>query len=343
MIEKLAFITALGAAVIAIDATDWATWAAAHGGDTYFKMIEARLVILMKYYNQATIDDLCQYLVTNTLVPSPQSVPSALFWPYKLNACFSSPAGVIRKRVPDHVVKSGSGPRKGAPGSWRWGTNEIFIKACDCLKLQPATGGEDDKFDGPMGRDKWYAEAGPSGLFWTRYFMQTTLDYMYGPSKPNTWPFTFSDPPWCMTIPPVHYQWRLHAYGLEGSASLNVIYFPPTGASFGSGLSIRIKLAPDPSRGDPGNMAIGYLHSSHASMNEDYEVLGEYSESDLTPLPAFFTEWPIVCTQYDADPWLYQELQFLEMAGDYFIDFYVSSSPQPDSIYSEQIGGVWNY
>jgi len=88
----------------------------------------------------------------------------------------------------------------------------------------------------------------------------------------------------------------------------------------------------------------GYMASQHASMNEDYEVSGEYSESNLSPLPADWTVWPLTCAQHEDDPWLYQYLEFLEMDGDYEIDLFVSSEldyNEPDDIYEDYFGGYW--
>lgn len=341
MIEKLAFITALGDAVTAIAASNWATWSAAHSADTYFEKINARLLVLMEYYDQVDIDTLCQYLVANTLVPAPQSIPSALFWPYKNNACRSNPRGVIRKRVPATVVKSRSGKQVGAPGSHRWGTWEIFLKGVQCLWRQPLTGGQTNEQAGPMARSTWYTQSSGSGLFWLNYFMQHTLDYMYGGSKPDTWPFTFRCPPWCVTK---HYRFKLNAYGDEGYAALNMVYFPPAGAQYGSGLIAYVRISPDTSKPNPGDMDVGYLFSQHASMNTDYEVQGAYTEATLDPLPASSTAWPLVCTRYADDPWLYQYLEFFEMDGCYLIDIFVSSNLnflEPDSVYSENMGGTW--
>ena len=86
MKENLLYIQALHAAVIAIDASDWETWSAAHSSDPYFEQINARLLVLMEYYDEPSIDSVCSYMVTNDLIPDEQVVPSELFWPYKLNA-----------------------------------------------------------------------------------------------------------------------------------------------------------------------------------------------------------------------------------------------------------------
>ena len=52
MKENLLYIQALHAAVIAIDGSDWETWSAAHSSDPYFEKINARLLILMEYYDE---------------------------------------------------------------------------------------------------------------------------------------------------------------------------------------------------------------------------------------------------------------------------------------------------
>ena len=280
-------------------------------------------------------------MVSESKVPDVQVVPSGQFWPYKQSARFSDNRGVIQKRVPEHIIRPRSGATIGAGGSHRWGTYEVFRKACDCLKLQPVTHYNSDKFWGPIGRDQWYSEASGSGLFWLNYFMQMTLDYIYGPGKPNVWPFTVRTPPWCNSNKSY---WYLSAYDWNGYAALGIVYFPPPGKSYGSGLTLWAKIVPDNSEGNPGKMDQGYMASQHASMNEDYEVSGDYSESNLSPLPAEWISWPLTCVQHEDDPWLYQYLEFLEMDGDYEIDLFVSSEldyNEPDDIYEDYFGGYW--
>ena len=341
MKEKLAFISDLHDAVIEIASIGWEAWAAANSSDPFFEQINARLLVLMSYYNQLSLTLVCQYMVSDNKVPDVQTVPSGQFWPYKQSARFSDNRGVIQKRVPEHIVRPRSGATVGAPGSWRFGTWEVFLKACECLKLQPAVGGNEDKLDGPMGRDKWFAEASGSGLFWLNYFMQMTLDYIYGPGKPNVWPFQVQTPPWCNSKKSY---FHLSAYDFNGYADLGIVYFPPPGASYGSGLTLYVKIVPDDSEGDPGKMDQGYLKSNHASMNTDYEVSGEYSEVNLSPLPASWTAWPLTCAQHEDDPWLYQYLEFLEMDGDYDIHFFISSDlnfDEPEDTYVDFFGGGW--
>ena len=341
MKENLLYIQALHAAVIAIDGSDWETWSAAHSSDPYFEKINARLLILMEYYDEPSIDSVCSYMVTNDLIPDEQVVPSELFWPYKLNARRSDDRGVIRKRAPEHLLRPSSGRLLGAPGSHRWGTWEVFKKACDCLELQPVTTWNSDKEWGPIGRDQWYSESSGSGLFWLNYFMQMTLDYIYGPGKPNVWPFQVRTPPWCNSN---KFYWYLSAYDWNEYAALGIVYFPPAGMSYGSGLTLHVCIRPDDSNGNPGNMEQGHLASEHASMNEDWECEGEYSYSNLSPLPAEWTAWPLTCAQHADDSWLYQYLEFLEMSGDYEIDIFVSSElnyDEPDDIYYDEFGGLW--
>jgi len=341
MREKLAYISDLHDAVIAIEIEGWASWSAGHSGDPFFERIHARLLVLMSYYKQSTIDAACSYMVTESLVPAAQYVPSAKFWPYKLSARFSDSRGVIQKRVPASVVKPASGTLHGAPGSRRYGTWEIFLKCVECLWKQPDTSWWDDKLEGPMGRDKWYLEAESSGLFWLNYFNQQTLDWMYGPGKPNVWPFDFKTPPWCV---PHQYYWNLGAYDYHGYASLNIIYFPPPGSSYGSGLTTYMRLVPDDSLGNPGNMEVGHLYSEHASMNTEYGVDGEYSNLTVSPLPSIWTALDLSVTQHEDDPWLYQILDFNEMSGDYYIHLFVSSDlnfNQPDDLDYEELGGEW--
>jgi len=341
MRENFDYITALAAAVVSIDADGWATWSAAHSGDPYFTQINARLLILSVHYNQATIDAVCQYMVSEDLVPAIQTVPSEDFWPYKLSARFSDGRGVIQKRVPEHVAKSRSGARIGAPGSWRYGTREVFTKCMDCLYIQPALGGSDDKLLGPMGRDKWFAESGPSGLFWVNYFNQQTLDWMYGPGKPNKWPFDYQTPPWCVKN---QYSWRLNAYDEEGYASLGIVYYPVPGSSYGSGINIYMLIAPDLESENPGDMEVGKLFSQSASMNTEYEVRGAYSDLTVDPLPAEWTLMNLSVSQYEDDPWLYQMLDFQEMDGSYLIYLFVSSDlnfNEPYDEYDDEFGGEW--
>jgi len=341
MIEKLAFISALHDAVISIAADGWATWSAAHGGDPYFTKINARLLVLMNYYGQASIDDVCQYMVLEDLVPAPQTVPSVDFWPYKLSARFSDGRGVIQKRVPEHVALSRSGARIGAPGSWRWGTNEIFSKCQNCLFIQPAAGGSGNKLLGPMGRDDWYTEAAAGDLFWVNYFNQQTLDWMYGPEKPNKWPFDFQTPPWCVKN---QYSWRLNAYNEEGYASLGIIYYPDPGGSYGAGITAYILIAPDLESENPGDMEVGSLFSEHASMNTEYEVRGAYSDLTISPLPSTWAVMDLSVSQYQDDPWLYQMLDFRAMAGSYLIYLFVSNDlnfDEPYDLYSDEFGGLW--
>lgn len=341
MIEKLAYIAALSEAVIAIDSEGWANWSAGHSGDPYFTQIHARLLVLMAYYKQSTIDAACQYMVAENKVPAAQTVPSAMYWPYKQTARFSDSRGVIQKRVPAHLVKPHSAMLHGAPGSHRYGTYEIFRKCQECLKVQPPINGEGNKLWGPMGRDLWYAEAESTGLFWLNYFNQQTLDWMYGPGKPNKWPFTFRCPPWCVEN---QYYWGLSAYDWNEYATLNIVYFPHPGGSYGSGITAYIMIEPDDSNGNPGNMEVGHLYSEHASMNTDYEVNGEYSDLTVSPLPAAWTPMDLSVTQHEDDPWLYQVLNFREMEGDYFINLFVSNElnfDEPYDLYYEELGGEW--
>jgi len=341
MKENFDFISALAAAVVAIDTDSWATWSAAHGGDLYFAKINARLLVLSIHYDQSSIDDVCQYMVSENLVPAPQTVPSVDFWPYKHSARFSDGRGVIQKRVPEHVALSRSGARIGAPGSWRWGTNEIFSKCQECLFIQPDIGGADDKLLGPMGRDKWYAQSGVSGLFWVNYFNQQTLDWMYGPGKPNKWPFDYQTPPWCAKN---RYSWRLNAYNEEGYASLGIVYYPAPGSSYGSGINIYMMIAPDLESENPGDMEVGKLFSQSASMNTEYEVRGAYSDLTVDPLPATWTLMDLSVSQYQDDPWLYQMLDFQEMDGSYLIHLFVSSDfnfDEPYDLYDDTFGGEW--
>lgn len=341
MIERLEFIQALAAAIPAIITDSWPAWSAAHAGDPFFRMIEERLLCLRDRHGQPDLETLCAYLVAEDLVPAPQSVPSAMFWPYKRSATFADSRGVIKKRVPASIVKSTSGALNGAPGSWRWGAWEIFKKAIECLRKQPPTGGAATKDQGPMGRDKWFAEAAGSGLFWLCYFMRYTLNFMYGPGAPNKWPFSFRMPPWCVTS---HRRWRLNAYDDDGYAWLNLVWYPPAGKNYGSGISLYIKISPDTSKPNPGNMDVGSIFSEHASMNDDWEVEGDYETATLSPLPSSWIRWPISCSPHSGDNNLYQLLHFQNMSGAYIIDVFVSSNfsvNEPEYLYVEKIGGLW--
>lgn len=341
MIEKLPYISALNAAVIAISSDGWPTWSAAHSEDTFFQRIHERLLILMSYYNQPTITAVCQYMVAEDLVPEAQSVPAGKFWPYKLAARFTDDRGVIQKRVPASIAQPTSGAVHGAPGSHRWGTREIFKKCTTCLLLQPLDYGWDDKLEGPMTRESWYNEAESSGLFWVNYFNKHTLDWMYGPGKPNKWPFNFSTPPWCVAD---QYNWRLSAYDWSEYADLNIVYYPEPGGSYGTGIKIYMRIRPDLESENPGNMEVGRLYSSHASMDEDYEVSGDYSHLTVDPLPSLWTALDLSVVQHADDPWLYQIINFLEMDGDYIISLFVSSDlnfDMPYDLYSEEMGGEW--
>lgn len=341
MIERLEFIHALAAAVPAIVTDGWPAWSAIHAGDPFFGMIEERLLCLRARYCQPDLETLCAHLIAEDLVPAPQAVPSALFWQYKRSATFADSRGVIKKRVPASIVKSASGALNGAPGSWRWGAWEIFKKAIDCLRRQPATGGAATKDQGPMGRDKWFPEAAGSGLFWLCYFMRHTLNFMYGPDAPNKWPFNFQMPPWCVNA---HRRWRLNAYGSYGYALLNLAWFPPAGMSYGAGICLYVKVSPDTSKPNPGNMDVGSIFSEHASMNDDWEVEGEYETATLSPLPSSWIRWPISCSPHSGDNNLYQLLHFQNMSGAYIIDVFVSSNfsvNEPDYLYVEKIGGLW--
>ncbi len=341
MKEQFAFISALNAAVISINSIGWAAWAAIHSADTYFQKIQASLLVYQPYYKQASITAVCQYMVAENKVPDVQLVPSEDFWPYKQSARFSDNRGVIQKRVKEHLLRPRSGATVGAPGSWRFGTWEIFQKCQECLSFQPPTSWNENKMDGPMGRDTWFDEAIPSGLFWVNYFAQQTLDWMYGPGKPNVWPFDFATPPWCVET---HLYWKLNAYAFYGNASLQIIYFPPPGGSYGKGLNLYIRLYPDENADNPGNMNVGHLFSQQASMNEEYEIDGEYSEVTLDPLPSSFTPMDLSVTQYQDDPWLYQVLEFLEMDGSYIIEMYVSKDlafNEPYDYYYDEFGGEW--
>ena len=75
----------------------------------------------------------------------------------------------------------------------QWAVRNMWLECIKCWNRQPKTGGVEPPETGPRNRSWWYAQAGPSGLWYYDYFMQQTM-----------WSYIDQiEPDWCKSWLPV--------------------------------------------------------------------------------------------------------------------------------------------
>jgi len=255
------------------------------------------------------IPQLCQWYVDHGKDFFSQNIPAQYYDAYKRSLEQKRISGVIRKR-PLLRLNDANTIRQQAVRAIFKGCLECFMKQLNYTAIT-------DPDKGFKSRGYWYDQAIASGQWYFNYFMQQTMDSMFGPEKPDRYPFTQSiTPDWC--IPNILCEkWEFTQFEENDFIFCLHNVTLPTGTN---SLKINIMAEGDTTSPTPGNTETLKIHAIAQGINEEGEPTGDVGMYTLDPIGtgwktaqvSFTTNTPsagiliaIICNNGDGDYWLY--------------------------------------
>jgi len=321
MRSKLTFIQELADAVEYIATNGWTNYTLHHSTDPHYLQIVETIIINMtdkKRWHWWSLvpdyednpDSFCQWVVSNHVNFNRQSIPSQFADLYESAASPETTAGVIRKRPPFHINQPDSHKQII--------TRQIFTSCVECFRRQLNYEAITNPAIGYKSRGYWYQAATSSGLWYYDYFMQQTLNVMFGPQPHDKYPFPNQQtPPWCAEnlyaerwlytpMAPDDFIFSLHSVLL------------PTGSSFSS---IKIKAEGDPNSPTPGDPEILGITFGIQAQNSEWEPTGDIAYATADPIGA---DWVTLSPAFISGPataGIYLSIQPTHGNGDYRLYF----------------------
>jgi len=310
MKEKIQFITDLCNSTYDIAATDEATWKAGYSGETPAGKILDVMYADARRTAEQTSKEFCQWLIDQSLVYARQSIPSEDYDIYIFNADEARSDGEIRR--------STRKPLTLPPTTKQAAVRDIFRDAVNCFNKQPYKGVPWEPYQGPKSREKWYEDATGSGLWYFTYFMQQTLDTLFGPGSPNQYPFPGGEEPeWCEALLRKCAVYTVTPFNPDiGPARVfdTDVPFLPGGGS----LTLEFYLAPDSTGGDPGNINVGTVEFVSVGLDADGEEVTDYINSGPYSLPSDWGKFTVTVPYGEGAVRISTSVHLEDLDGDFY-------------------------
>jgi len=219
------------------------------------------------------VDQLCTWLSMYSVDLTKQDIPSVYQEIYSAAMEQTRPDGTLKRRSPFKI-----NPK---PSAEQLAVRNIFLAARNCFKNQFRYKAITAPTTGYRSRGYWYNDSMGSGLFYYTYFMQQTLNIMFGPLIHDKYPFAGQQTPdWCSSCNKAE-EWTYTPMAADDFIFCHHSVSLPTG-TFSN--SLTLKAAGDPDSPTPGDPEVLSVTIGIQAVNAEQEPTGPLATHTLAPI-----------------------------------------------------------